>query len=111
MRTFLLYSAFILSLCIFVYGALKQYAEGSELKFDTKKTRELWQVCSVSFRSKHPGIPIHVYYPVCDCYVDHIRSNYVPEVMDSMTPVASDKLAQELRNACNPKNPKEEDFT
>ena len=81
------------------------------VKFSTKQTRELWQICSESFRNAHPGIGQNIYFPVCDCYVDHIRSNYVPEVMDSMTPVASDKLAQELRNVCNPKNPKEEDFT
>ena len=107
MRTFLLYSAFILSLCIFVYGALKQYAEGSELKFDTKKTRELLQVCSVSFRSKHPGIPIHVYYPVCDCYVDHIRSSYEPEVLENMKPEEVKKLSDELKNECNPQEEKE----
>ena len=64
-----------------------------------------------SVRNIHPGIGQNIYFPVCDCYLDHIRSNYDPKVMDSMTPVASDKLAQELRNACNPKNPKEEDFT
>ena len=81
------------------------------VKFSTKQTRELWQICSESFRNLNPSMGPNIYYPVCDCYVDHIRSNYVPEVMDSMTPVASDKLAQELRNACNPKNPKEDDFT
>ena len=81
------------------------------VKFSTKQTRELWQICSESFRNIHPGIGQNIYFPVCDCYLDHIRSNYDPKVMDSMTPVASDKLAQELRNACNPKNPKEEDFT
>ena len=107
MRTFLLYLAFILTLSVFVYGALKQYAEGSELKFNTQKTRELWQVCSVSFRSKHPGIPIHVYYPVCDCYVDHIRASYEPEVLESMKPEEYIKLSQELKDKCNPKNPEE----
>ena len=81
------------------------------VKFSTKQTRKLWQICSESFRNAHPGIGQNIYFPVCDCYLDHIRSNYDPKVMDSMTPVASDKLAQELRNACNPKNPKEEDFT
>ena len=109
MRTFLLYLAFILTLSVFVYGALKQYAEGSELKFNTQKTRELWQVCSVSFRSKHPGIPIHVYYPVCDCYVDHIRSSYEPEVLDNMTSEEVQKLSEELKFECNPQE--KEEFT
>ena len=79
------------------------------VKFSTKQTIELWEVCSESFRTRRPEITQDVYFPVCNCYVDHIRSNYVPEVMDSMTPVASDKLAQELKNECNPKT--KEDFT
>ena len=79
------------------------------VKFSTKQTRELWQICSESFRNLNPSKGPNIYYPVCDCYVDHIRNNYVPEVMDSMTPVASDKLAQELKNECNPKT--KEDFT
>ena len=77
------------------------------VKFSTKQARELWQICSVSIRKLYPGIGQNIYFPVCDCYLDHIRSSYNPKVMDSMTPVASDKLAQELRNVCNPKNPKE----
>ena len=79
------------------------------VKFSTKQTRELWQICSESFRNLNPSMGPNIYYPVCDCYLDHIRSNYEPKVMDSMTPVASDNLAQELRNACNPKT--KEDFT
>ena len=79
------------------------------VKFSTKQTRELWEVCSVSFRTRRPEITQDVYFPVCDCYVDHIRSNYVPEVMDNMTPAANTKLSQELKNECNPKT--KEDFT
>ena len=111
MKALILYSLVLLSLTIFLYAALKQHLEASELKFNTKKTRELWQVCSMSFRSKHPGVPPSVYTPVCDCYVDHIRTNYEPDVLDIMTPEESDKLAQGLRDTCNPKNLKEENFT
>ena len=82
------------------------------VKFSTKHTRELWQICSASFRNLKPGIGQNIYFLVCDCYVDHIKSNYVPEVMDNMTPTEYNKLSQELRNACNPKSkPREEDFT
>ena len=84
------------------------------VKFSTKQTRELWQICSASFRNLKPGIGQNIYFPVCDCYLDHIRSNYVPEVMDNMTPTEYNKLSQELRNACNQKlklKPREEDFT
>ena len=79
------------------------------VKFSTKEARELWQICSESFRNIHPGIGQNIYFPVCDCYLDHIRSNYVPEVMDSMTPEEYTKLSQELKNECNPKT--KEDFT
>ena len=81
------------------------------VKFSTKQARELWQICSVSIRKLNPGIGQNIYFPVCDCYLDHIRSNYAPKVIDTMTPEESDKLSQELKNECNPKNPKEEDFT
>ena len=79
------------------------------VKFSTKQTRELWEVCSESFRTRRPEITQDVFFPVCDCYVDHIRSNYVPEVMDNMTPTEYVKLSEELKNECNPKT--KEDFT
>ena len=97
----------LLAICIYA-GYMQATVYGQEkLKFNTQKTRELWQVCSVSFRNKHPGIPIHVYYPVCDCYVDHIRSSYEPEVLENMKPEEVKKLSDELKNECNPKEEKE----
>jgi len=82
-----------------------------KLKFSTQQTRELWQVCAVSFRNINPSIGQDIYFPTCDCYVDHIRANYDPEVMEKMTQTESSKLAQELRNKCNPKKSNEENFT
>ena len=79
------------------------------VKFSTKQTRELWQICSASFRNLKPGIGQNIYFPVCDCYLDHIRSIYDPKIMDSMAPVEYTKLSQELKNECNPKT--KEDFT
>ena len=81
-----------------------------KLKFSTQQTRELWQVCAVSFRNINPGIGQDIYFPTCDCYVDHIRANYTPkQVMDNMTKEEYTKLSEELRRTCNPKlNPKEE---
>jgi hypothetical protein len=87
-------------------------------KFSTKQTRELWQVCSTSFRNLNPGMGPHIYTPVCDCYVDHIRANYTPDqVMTSddnsmgMTQEGYSKLSQELRDTCNPKIEKPKEFT
>jgi len=88
-----------------------------KLKFSTKQTRELWQICSASFRNLNPSMGPNIYYPVCDCYVDHIRNNYTPEqVMTSdnsmgMTQEGYSKLSQELRDTCNPKIEKPKEFT
>ena len=88
-----------------------------KLKFSTKQTRELWQICSASFRNLNPSMGPNIYYPVCDCYVDHIRNNYTPEqVMTSdnsmgMTQEGYSKLSQELRDTCNPQIEKPKEFT
>ena len=77
---------------------------GGETKFSTQQVRELWQVCSISFRSQNPGIGQDIYMPVCDCYMDHIRSNYTPEqVSDNMTREDQATLTEELKVKCNPK--------
>jgi len=73
-------------------------------KFSTKQVRELWQVCSITFRTKNPGVGPNVYFPVCDCYMDHIRANYTPtEVMYKMTKEKYMQLTLDLRATCNPK--------
>jgi len=99
---------------IFLYASVMQgTVYGQELtKFSTKQTRELWQICSVSFRNLNPGIGPDIYFPICDCYVDHIRTNYSPkQMMDNMTKTEYNRLSQELRDTCNPKNRREESFT
>ena len=113
MKNHTLHFFMLFTFIVFVYASVIQgTAHGKEaIKFSTQQTRELWQMCSVSFRTRHPGVTQGVYYPVCDCYVDHIRKHYKPEVLEVMTPEESSKLAQGLRDACNPKNLKEEDFT
>ena len=101
----------LLTICVYA-GYMQATVYGQDkLKFSTQQTRELWQMCSVSFRTRHPGVKEEVYYPVCDCYVDHIRTNYEPEVLEIMSTEESSKLAQGLRDACNPKNLEGEDFT
>ena len=106
---------FIFFLMVFLLGTsyfFTKFGFSQEpFKFSTQQTRELWQFCAVSFRTRYPGITQDVYFPVCDCYVDHIRTNHNPEVLDIMTPEESNKLAKGLRDACNPENLKDEDFT
>ena len=101
----------LLTICVYA-GYMQATVYGQDkLKFSTQQTRELWQICSISFRTNHPGVTQDVYFPTCDCYVDHIRANYESEVMNTMAPEEYKKLSQELRNKCNPKNLEEEDFT
>jgi hypothetical protein len=106
---------FIFFLLVFLLGTsyfFTKFGFSQEpFKFSTQQTRELWQVCAVSFRNINPSIGQDVYFPVCDCYVDHIRANYAPKMMDNMTPEGSNKLSLELRKVCNPKNLRDEDFT
>ena len=113
MKEHTLHFIILCTFAIFMYASVMQgTAYGQDkLKFSTQQTRELWQVCAVSFRNINPGIGQDIYFPTCDCYVDHIRANYDPKVMDNMTQTESSKLAQELRDKCNPNKTREENFT
>ena len=76
----------LIIIAFLVVGYPTGYLIGGETKFSTQQVRELWQVCSISFRNLNPGIGQDIYMPVCDCYLDHMRENYTPgEVMDNMT--------------------------
>ena len=87
------------------------YLTGGD-KFSTQQVRELWQICSISFRNLNPGIGQDIYMPVCDCYLDHMRENYTPgEVMDNMTREGQATLTEELKAKCNPKLQKPPTFT
>ena len=76
---------------------------GVEPKFSTQQVRELWQICSISFRTNYPGIRQEIYFPVCDCYIDHMRSTYTPkEIENNMTLEEQATLTEELKVKCNP---------
>ena len=120
MKEHTLHFIILCTFAIFMYASVMQgiaYGQG-KLKFSTKQTRELWQICSVSFRNLNPTMGPDIYFPTCDCYVDHIRNNYTSEQIMTdnsssmgMTQEGYKKLSQELRDKCNPKKLKEEDFT
>ena len=94
-----------------VVGYPTGYLTGGD-KFSTQQVRELWQICSISFRNLNPGIGQDIYMPVCDCYLDHMRENYTPgEVMDNMTREGQATLTEELKAKCNPKLQKPPTFT
>ena len=109
-KCFLILIVFVLGISYFVtkFG----FAQEPKERYPTKNIRELWQVCATSFRNKNPGVGPNIYFPVCDCYVDHIRYNYTPqEVSGFMTQDEYRKLSQDLRDVCNPKKQLEENFT
>ena len=88
------------------------YLIGVEPKYSTQQVRELWQICSFSFRTQYPGLGQDIYMPVCDCYLDHMRGNYTPkQVIDNMTKEDQARLTQELKIECNPKIEKSPTFT
>ena len=44
-----------------------------------------------------------IYFPVCDCYIDHMRSTYTPkEIENNMTLEEQATLTEELKVKCNP---------
>ena len=68
--------------------------------FKTETIRELWQMCSVNHKMK--GFPQNVYYPICDCFIDRIRSRFDNSIqLDNMTKIEGDELATVLRLSCN----------
>ena len=93
-------------------GCPTGYLTGGESKFSTKQVRELWQICSISFRAQHPSLRQDVYFPICDCYLDHMRGKYTPkQVIDNMTREDQVRLTEELKVKCNPIIQKPPTFT
>ena len=101
MRTFLLYLAFILTFSVFIYGALKQYAEGKEgLKFDSQNVREIWQACSMQFKMISPYMSQETRMYLCDCYTDQMRIKFTPEQVKGLTSEKAKILGQEMKVLC-----------
>ena len=102
----------LITIVFLVVGCHIGHLIGGEPKFSTKQVRELWQICSISFRTQHPGLRQDFYQPVCDCYLDHMRGNYTPkQVIDNMTMEDQARLTQELKIESNPKIQKPQTFT
>ena len=101
------------SILLFFVGAkLKSvWAEDNVTKFSgdfpAKQIRELWQVCSFTFQTRHPQVPQPVRWETCDCYVDVIRETLTSESARNSTKEEAQELTIELIQQCNDKfNPK-----
>ena len=93
----------LIIIVVLLVGYPTGYLIGVEPKFSTQQVRELWQICSINFRTKYLGIRQEVYFPVCDCYIDHMRSTYTPkEIENNMTLEEQATLTEELKVKCNP---------
>ena len=101
MRTFLLYAAFLLATSVFIYGSLKQFAEGKEgLKFDSQNVREIWQACSLQFQTITPYMTQETRTYLCDCYTDQMRLKFTPEEVKGLTPEQARKVGNEMKILC-----------
>ena len=69
--------------------------------YKASEIRELWQVCSMNFQTKHPALPQPLRWKVCDCYVDVIRRLLTAAEAKNSTPAQAKQLTARLINQCN----------
>lgn len=70
-------------------------------QFKTQMVRELWQVCSESFRRSNPLLDTQRMYNVCDCYVDYMRENYTADQIQKLPEGDAKILGKQLSKNCN----------
>ena len=68
--------------------------------FRTESVRILWQVCADTFRLRRPDVPPQVFFPICDCYLDHVRKSLKPEQLKQLSDQESMILGTELMEQC-----------
>lgn len=67
------------------------------------KLRQMWAICSQTWKQKSPFIHPYVVSRMCDCFVDKMRSTYLFEEVDKLSDNESRAMGQLLIEACNPK--------
>ena len=67
------------------------------------KLRQMWAICSHTWKQKSPFTHPYVVSRMCDCYVDKMRSTYLLEEVDKLSDNESRAMGQLLIEACNPK--------
>ena len=78
-------------------------AEKFSGKFPTAHIRELWQICSMTYQYKVPGLEQFIRWEICDCYTDTIRKDLTPDKVKNMEYEAAKELSTKLINECNVK--------
>ena len=102
MKEHTLHFFMLFTFIIFVYASVMQgTVYGKETtKFSTQQVRELWQICATSFRNINPGIGQNIYFPVCDCYVDHMRSTFTPKQVEALSLEQTKELGKKMNIIC-----------
>ena len=76
------------------------YAKESELEYSTEQIREMWQACSYNFQINFPKIPERIRWPLCDCYMDHLRKTYSSLRVKTLSDNESMAIGSEIAGVC-----------
>ena len=70
------------------------------LKYNTKELREMWDACFTQFKKIVPDIPEKVNMDLCDCYSDHMRTEYTPSQVKNFNKEQSRELGKSMKKKC-----------
>ena len=76
------------------------HTKASELDYSTEQIRNMWQTCSNNFRTNLPQIPDRIRHPLCDCYMDEVKTKYSAQRVKVLTWVEAQKLGLEISRIC-----------
>ena len=76
------------------------YAKESELEYSTEQIREMWQACSQNFQIRFSQIPQRIRWPLCDCYMDHLRKTYSSLKVKTFSDNESMAIGLEVAGVC-----------
>lgn len=90
----------VILLLTLIFPSTALTSKKSSGTFKTETIRELWQMCSVAHQSMNT--PQHIYYRLCDCAVDLMRTNYDNATkIQQMSLEDSKRFAVLIRLNCN----------
>ena len=103
MKEHALYFIMLFTFVIFMYASVIQgtaYGKEKKLDYSTEHVREIWQACSFNFQAQFPQIPQAIRWPLCDCYVDHLRKNLTSLQVKTLSPIEAKTLGLQVAVVC-----------
>ena len=76
------------------------HTKASELDYSTEQIRNMWQTCSNNFRTNLSQIPDRIRHPLCDCYMDEVKTIYSAQRVKVLTWEEAQKLGLEIARIC-----------